>query len=210
MVLGETSALEARRRRAERRERRRPSLPPALLPAALLAASLLLIVCGALAYRRGPGWLGSLLRGRPPGIIIHHSATPAVIDGRLVTAAMIDQAHAGRGWGRSDEAGHVYHIGYHYVVLADGTVQPGRPERMPGAHCDGHNDMLGICLVGDFTRARPPAAQLRAAEELTRRLMRKYNLPPSRVYRHRDLDSTECPGDTFPWGEFRRELMSDD
>lgn len=199
-------ALEARRLRAARLSGRRPFLVPVVAPAALLVAALLLVPAGALAYRYGPGWFSLLLRSRPSGIVIHHSATPAVINGHLVTAAMLDQAHAQRGWGRSDETGHVYHIGYHYVVLADGKVQPGRPERMRGAHCDGHNDMLGICLVGDFTRSSPPAAQLRAAEQLTRRLLRKYALPVGRVYRHRDLDSTACPGERFPWAEFRGEL----
>lgn len=201
-----SSALEARRRRAARQGARQPFAAPVVAPAALLVAALLLIPAGALAYRYGPGWLSLLLRSRPTGIVIHHSGTPARVNGHLVTAAMLDRAHAQRGWGRSDETGRVYHIGYHYVVLADGRVQPGRPERMRGAHCDGHNDMLGICLVGDFRQTRPPAAQLRAAEQLTRRLLRKYALPADRVYRHRDLDSTACPGERFPWGEFREEL----
>ncbi len=176
---------------------------------ALLVAAVLLMVTGALVYRGGPEWLAAWLRGKPPGIVIHHSATPAVVRGQPVTAAVLDQAHAGRGWGRRDSSGRVYHIGYHYVVLADGTVQAGRPEGMRGAHCDGHNDMLGICLVGDFTAERPPAAQLRAAEDLTRRLMAKYHLSPSQVHRHCDLDSTECPGKKFPWQRFREALMSD-
>jgi len=65
----------------------------------------------------------------PAGIIIHHSAVPRSLDGAPIDAAVIDRIHKRRGyeifyWGK------FYNIGYHYVILADGTVQKGRPE-----HC---------------------------------------------------------------------------
>ena len=201
-----TPALEARRGRARRRSRRRRLSP--LAGFLLLATALLLLAAGAWGYRSGVPWLDWLRLGRPPGIIVHHSATPAYAHGRLVTAAQIDEAHAHRGWGRTDRSGRVYHIGYHYVVLADGTVQAGRPERMRGAHCDGHNDMLGICLVGDFTKRPPPPVQLAAAAALTRRLSAKYRLTPTQVHRHRDLDTTACPGASFPWAQFKGKLTN--
>ena len=48
------------------------------------------------------------------------------------------------------------HIGYHFLILPDGTVERGRPESMWGAHTRDHNDTLGICLVGDFDRRDNP------------------------------------------------------
>jgi len=183
-----------------------PEKPP-IGPGLLLVVAVLLLPCGALAYRHGPLWWRFLLPHRPPGIIIHHSGTPSSVAGQPLTAAAIDQAHARRGWGRL-QGGRVYHIGYHYVVQPTGQVESGRPETMPGAHCDGHNDMLGICLVGDFTKKRPTDAQLRAAVALTRRLLAKYGLTPAQVYRHCDLDATACPGAAFPWTEFRRDLAA--
>jgi len=180
-----------------------------LIPLLLLMAACALIAAGGLAYRRGPLWYRSLLPPRPPGIVIHHSATPATIQGRPLTAEAIEQAHAQRGWGR-DFAGHVYHIGYHHIILSDGTVQAGRPEWMSGAHCRGHNDMLGICLIGDFSRGPGPTrAQREALLQLVHRLVKKYGLSPAQVYRHSDLEATECPGQFFPWEDFQQALAVD-
>ena len=66
--------------------------------------------------------------------ILHCSATPA---GRPHNAAEIRRWHVdGNGW--SD-------IGYHYVILIDGTVEAGRPLWRKGAHTKGHNNDIGIC-----------------------------------------------------------------
>ena len=56
-------------------------------------------------------------------VIIHCSATP---EGRDVSLDTIRQWHIKRGW--SD-------IGYHYVILINGTIQEGRPVERAGAHC---------------------------------------------------------------------------
>ena len=70
-------------------------------------------------------------------IIIHCSAVRPY---QTSTAAQIDSWHRARGWNG---------IGYHYVILRDGTVQPGRPEDAVGAHCVGHNaHSIGICYEG--------------------------------------------------------------
>lgn len=40
-------------------------------------------------------------------------------------------------------------IGYHYVIFRDGTITPGRPLDVIGAHCVGWNaDSVGIALSG--------------------------------------------------------------
>lgn len=40
-------------------------------------------------------------------------------------------------------------VGYHYVVLLDGTIQIGRALDVPGAHVKGHNaHSIGICYIG--------------------------------------------------------------
>jgi N-acetyl-anhydromuramyl-L-alanine amidase AmpD len=124
---------------------------------------------------------------------------------------LVDDYHASRGWGLY-YAGRVYHIGYHYLITADGHVLDGRPPWLPGAHTRGHNDMLGICLIGCFTAdqrgrlRRPRPAQMAALERLVRRLAAAYHIPHARVYLHRDLGQTVCPGDGFPREEFFRAL----
>ncbi|MBQ5374387.1 MAG: N-acetylmuramoyl-L-alanine amidase, partial [Bacteroidaceae bacterium] len=68
-------------------------------------------------------------------LILHCSAVmPDVESG----AADIDRWHRAQGWRGG--------IGYHYVVRRDGTVEPGRREEVPGAHCRHHNaHSIGIC-----------------------------------------------------------------
>ena len=91
-------------------------------------------------------------------IVIHHSASPATVrQGGLdipVNAAMIREWHLIKGW--SD-------IGYHFVILPDGSCEPGRPIYRPGAHCIASNRNfigLGICLVGNFSEIEVPDVQL--------------------------------------------------
>jgi N-acetylmuramoyl-L-alanine amidase len=145
----------------------------------------------------------------PVGIIIHHSAIPPLPNGQEINAGVIDEIHRERGfrvfyWGR------FYNIGYHYVILPDGTVQQGRPEHCQGAHAPGYNSYIGICLVGDFSHAdnpngekgpqEPTEAQMRALIDLTQRLRERYHFPVQEVRQHVDVNpNTECPGDRFPF-----------
>ena len=54
-------------------------------------------------------------------------------------------------------------IGYHYVILEDGTIENGRPEYWVGSHAKGYNDTIGICLIGEDTFRH---AQMIALEKL--------------------------------------------
>ena len=76
--------------------------------------------------------------------IIHCSDSP---HNRGDNAETIHRWHLANGWDG---------IGYHYVILEDGTVENGRPEYWKGAHAKGHNKAIGICLIGinEFTHAQ--------------------------------------------------------
>lgn len=40
-------------------------------------------------------------------------------------------------------------VGYHYVILLDGTIELGRMLNVPGAHVKSNNkDSIGICYIG--------------------------------------------------------------
>jgi hypothetical protein len=173
------------------------------LVAAVLAA---VVFCGA-----------SLLNTSvPAGIIIHHSAIPPLPGGREIDAGVIDEIHRGRGYG-AFYWGRFYNIGYHYVILPDGTVQQGRPEHCRGAHAPGYNSYIGICLIGNFSEAdnptgakglkEPTEAQMRALVDLTRSLRERYHLSLQQVLRHSDVNAaTKCPGDRFPIQRFLDSL----
>jgi len=127
-------------------------------------------------------------------IIIHCSATPA---GRPHTAADIARWHRERGF-----AG----IGYHHVVLLDGTVEKGRPEAEIGAHCQGHNARsIGVCYIGGTdAKLRPldtrTEAQKAALRALVSRLLERH--PGAAVRGHDEF----APGRACPCFSVRDEF----
>ena len=119
-------------------------------------------------------------------IIIHCSATP---ENREVTVSQITRWHRDRGFRT---------IGYHWVVYADGTIHPGRPESEMGAHCYGQNlHSIGICYVGglDAKTLKPKdtrtVAQRMALRKLVKELQEKY--PGATVHGHKEFAAKACP-----------------
>jgi hypothetical protein len=139
----------------------------------------------------------------PAGIIIHHSV---IIPAKELPQAerALDRFHYSRGYEISC-FGKMYHIAYHYLILPDGQVRTGRPERCEGAHARGYNSYLGIALVGDFSSAdnplgkkgprQPTKAQMESLVRLCRQLREKYNIPLQHILPHSQVSRTECPGD---------------
>jgi len=70
-------------------------------------------------------------------IVVHCSATPK---GEYFDAKDIKRWHLANGW---------RDIGYHYVILLDGTIQNGRDLKIQGAHVRGFNrGSIGVCYIG--------------------------------------------------------------
>lgn len=111
-------------------------------------------------------------------LVVHCSDSPP---DRGDTAADINRWHLERGFDL---------IGYHKVILPDGTVENGRPEYVAGAHCKGHNtDSLSVCLLGISNFTTP---QLDALVGVLRTWQSKY--PDAKVVGHGELDGTKpCP-----------------
>lgn len=118
-------------------------------------------------------------------IILHHA------EASNCTVQDIHRWHLNNGW-----AG----IGYHFFVRKDGTIYRGRPENKLGAHTSNHNTgSLGICFEGSYNKETMPSEQLRAGQELITYLCDKYSLLKANVYKHKDFNSTDCPGANFPF-----------
>lgn len=156
---------------------------------------------------------------KPTGLVVHHSALTADDLAQFpgpTNASVLDALHERRGfqvyyWGR------VYHIGYHYIILPDGTIQRGRPDNCVGAHTQGHNDTLGICLVGNFSTIANPSGslgdlqptelQVRSLVELAKGLKVKYGFTCDHIWRHQDRNpKTLCPGDRLHWADIRTRI----
>ena len=121
-------------------------------------------------------------------LVIHCSA---VRPDQTSSAAQIDT------WHRRDRH-YKFGIGYHYVVRRDGSIEPGRPEWMVGAHCKNHNaHSLGICYEGGLDIRGDPAdtrtlAQKLAMVQLLEVLRRRY--PKALIVGHHDLNPQKaCP-----------------
>lgn len=118
-------------------------------------------------------------------IIVHCSATK---EGKAFTANDITRWHKQRGFAT---------IGYHYVVLLDGTIQQGRAEMVMGAHCKGYNaNSIGICYIGGLDEngkskdTRTPE-QKKSLLELLKRLKKDY--PNATIHGHREFANKDCP-----------------
>lgn len=118
-------------------------------------------------------------------IILHCSATR---EGQAFTAKDIDLWHRRQGFQM---------IGYHYVILLDGTVETGRPLEQPGAHTYGHNaNSIGICYIGGLDQDGKPCdtrtpQQRQAMKQLIADLLRKF--PNATVHGHREFANKDCP-----------------
>lgn len=86
-------------------------------------------------------------------------------------------------------------IGYHYAIDRSGRVWEARALAYAGAHVQGCNeDNIGIMLLGNFEKQRPAAAQVSAVRAVTKILRSTFDVPGEKIYGHRDLGHTLCPG----------------
>lgn len=227
-AVGQESETKRQMGTSGRKTKRKPlTLPQFRRRMLLLIGMALAVLCGVYRVSRPhPPAPGKLRPAEPPsvetlpdppGIVLHHSDTPGRANGRLVDARTLDHIHQADhpGWAIVYK-GKTYHIGYHYVILANGVIQPGRPEHCQGAHCPKHNNWIGICLVGAFSTADPASwkphvptkPQMASLLMLCEKLMSKYHIPPENVKRHRDLRMTWCPGGRFPYDKVIHELRN--
>lgn len=157
---------------------------------------------------RHASWTPQFKSRRWQGIVIHHSAIPA-----YGNAASMDQTHKGRGFDG---------LGYHFVIgngtkSKDGEVEVGFrwPIQREGAHCKKsgaenwwNEHTIGIVLIGNFSNHPPSEAQIRSLVELTVWLSREFNIPYERIYFHREVKMTECPGNSFPRAAVRARIRA--
>lgn len=112
-------------------------------------------------------------------IVMHATAT---VEGKNFTAKDIDLWHKKRGWKG---------IGYHYVILLDGTIEKGRPDATIGAHVKGFNRYsIGIAYVGGLDKNLSPkdtrTFKQKVAQKLLLRKLKQQH-PKAQILGHRDF-----------------------
>lgn len=125
-------------------------------------------------------------------IVVHCSDSP---QGRGDTAATIHRWHKANNWSG---------IGYHAVILEDGTIEYGRPDYWRGAHARGANkNSLGVCLIGrnSFT-----AKQMTALAKYVAEKRKKHSIKLENVIGHYEVPKSgkTCPN--FDMVDFRSTL----
>ena len=118
-------------------------------------------------------------------IIVHCTATR---EGSPVSLDTVRRWHLERGW--SD-------IGYHYLILLDGTIERGRPEHIQGAHVKGYNrNSIGVSYVGGVDRNLNPKDtrtqdQKDSLHNLLSNLLASYE--DATLHGHNEFSSKACP-----------------
>ncbi len=139
-------------------------------------------------------------------IVIHHTATNSGSVESINAAHLKNKDKSGNPW---------LGIGYHFVIgngdgMSDGAIEPTFRWRtqIQGAHAGSTNKDynergIGICLVGNFEKTPPTAAQRKSVKLLVATLRAEYKVPMAAVVGHKDIraSATECPGKLFPMAE---------
>ena len=101
-------------------------------------------------------------------------------------------------------------IAYHFIIDRSGRIWQGRDICYQGAHAKSNNSHnIGIMCLGNFNIQKPSNEQVVTLEKLCNGLLRGYNIPASRLYGHRELRSTACPGaNLFPHVKRIRAIYS--
>ena len=145
-------------------------------------------------------------------MVVHHTVTPNDDPNPDSTMRAMYAYHVrGNGW---DD------LGYNFVVDASGRVYEGRygggpdPGESPygegviGAHAEGQNTgSVGVAVMGTYTRRAPPQAAVDAVVRVLAWQADRHGLDPAGITEwagghrlptvagHRDVGSTDCPGD---------------
>ncbi len=125
-------------------------------------------------------------------LAVHCSATP---EGRYVDAVQINTWHLEKGWNE---------VGYHFVILLNGSVQFGRDWNDTGAHVKGRNTgSLGLCYIGgvdkddvDIAKDTRTPEQLEAYDILIRSFKKRW--PNAEIAGHNQFAAKACPSFDVP------------
>lgn len=119
-------------------------------------------------------------------LIINHTATPANVTVQRVAEFQVNNRN-------------LPGITYHYCVTAAGQVFQTQPLEVAASHAGNFSgESVGVCLIGNFTDATPPQAQLDATAALLAQLAVQLGIPASQIFGYSDLVKTASPGATWP------------
>ncbi len=144
-------------------------------------------------------WSWNRTPGEVKYLVIHHTVTP-----HDATPDDIALLHKARGWGG---------IGYHFLIDKAGVVYyVGDVGTARANVLDMNEKVIGISLIGDFTKFLPSDEQILSAHDLCAWFLEQTAVWPNfksweeNVVGHKELQSTQCPGND--WKETASSLFN--
>jgi N-acetyl-anhydromuramyl-L-alanine amidase AmpD len=142
---------------------------------------------------------------KPRGLVIHTVGVPG--DASAASIRRFHKAPKPNGNGWKD-------IGYHYVIRKSGEVEWGRALHIAGAHLEGANDTLGVCMSGDGDSEAWTPAQREALFNLAVMKCREHAWTENEVVGHREGPARfgakptrkRCPGRLVDMAAVRAEV----
>ena len=184
------------------------SLPPVQMGPPQVAAATPPATSPLLEVPQTSSWKPQAAERQWKYIVLHHTASTQGSVESIHEAHLQKKDKSGKPW---------LGIGYHFVIgngqgMPDGQIEPTFRwnQQLHGAHAGSqdpeYNQLgIGIVLVGNFQKTSPTAAQLASVKKLVRTLKSQYRISSSKVIGHRDIRSTECPGEMFPLADIARD-----
>ena len=141
---------------------------------------------------------------KPVAITVHHSVTAEQLEAEV--------------WNMIKNIG-ISQRGvpdYHYGVGASGNIYTGCPLDTVAAHCGldmgedyskygvYNQNSFAICAIGNFEANRMKEAQINGIVKCIKSILLKY--PGLRIYKHKQLVPTACPGRYYPFDEIIRRV----
>lgn len=125
-------------------------------------------------------------------LTLHHSATTHTLEDDLGGKMRSMQA-----WGEKER--NWFDVPYHFIIDIDGTILEARNYRYAGdtnTRYDTRGHFLINCF-GDYNAAEPTKQQLESIAALMAWAAAEFSIEPLKIYGHRDLAQTSCPGDNL-------------
>ena len=138
---------------------------------------------------------GAAFRARIPHkitmITLHHEG-----DARPMTPKddPVKKLRALQSWGARDK--NWWDVPYHFLISLDGTIYEGRDYHYIGEtntkyNPEGH---FLISVMGNYEIQKPTPEQIKSITDLMAWAVQEFNVPLDKIYGHRDLADTDCPG----------------
>ncbi|MCB0175124.1 MAG: N-acetylmuramoyl-L-alanine amidase [Anaerolineae bacterium] len=132
-------------------------------------------------------------------IVIHHTGNPPDVTVERIAEYAVDTLG-------------LPGITYHYCVTADGMVFQTQPLAVIPTQGDREKKetSIDVCLIGNFTDASPPRAQLNATAVLVAQLASTYHIPLTAIFGRSELQPPSAsPGQTWLiWRPVLLDLVS--